>query len=103
MSNVDPLSSNAVGQIICHYKNKTGRLQIIRIKNIPERYFERVVFPGQELIFHAALSALLEVHSCEMATAILVERIPCSQLRCKESVPASPATFRKQDTGLKAA
>lgn len=82
---LDPLPSDSPESITCHYTNATKYLHIIRIENIPNWYFERVVFPGQSLIFHSLPEALLEVHSCEMATATLCERILCSQIRCSES------------------
>ena len=85
---LDPLPSATSGHITCNYRNTTNRLQVIRIANIPNWYFERVVFPNQQLIFQAFPEALLEVHTSEMATSILVDRIPCTQLRCAE-----PLTF----------
>ena len=77
--------------ITCCYKNETGRLQVIRIANLPNWSFERVVFPQQQLVFHAASEALLEVHSSEVATAILAERIPCTQLRLAEPIEMAPS------------
>jgi hypothetical protein len=98
---LDSLSSSP--DIPCHYVNTTGRLQIIRIENIPNWYFERVIFPGQSLIFHAFPESLLEVHSYELATAILVDRIPCMQIRCTESVDLTQVVQRKHQSSLKAA
>ena len=104
MSNaLNSLPSGTSGQIQCHYVNVTQRLQIIRIENIPSWYFERVIFPGQSLIFHTLPDALLEVHSYEMVTALLVERIPCEQIRCVESVDLSSLTRQKQPNSLQAA
>ncbi|MGD1856577.1 MAG: DUF1830 domain-containing protein [Leptolyngbyaceae cyanobacterium] len=97
------LPSTVSGHVACHYKNTTSRLQILRIENVPNWYFERVIFPGQSLIFHTAPEALLEVHSYEMATAIVADRIPCSQLLCKDSASTLPAHYRQRKTGLEAA
>ncbi len=83
---IDPLPGNASGYITCSYFNATGRLQVIRITNIPNWYFERITFPGQQLTFQAFPEALLEVHSCEMVTTILADCIPCTRLRCAEHV-----------------
>lgn len=99
----DPLPSGKSKHITCHYKNKSDRLQIIQIKNIPGYHFERVVFSGQELIFHALPKALLEIRTCEMATAIAVERIPCRQLRCTESSRISSTDIKRQGPDLRAA
>lgn len=76
-----PLPSVTSGRIICHYTNKTSRLQVIRITNIEGWFFERVIFAGQSLIIDVDSEAVLEVHTYEMATAILADRIPCRQLR----------------------
>ncbi len=70
--------------ILCCYVNSTSRIQIARITNIPNWYFERVVFPGQRLVFEALSSALLEIHSGMMASAILSDTIPCTRLLVQE-------------------
>ncbi|MGL6342892.1 MAG: DUF1830 domain-containing protein, partial [Waterburya sp.] len=41
---------------------------------------ERVVFPGQRLVFEADPSAIVEIHSGMMASAILSDTIPCQRL-----------------------
>ncbi|MEO0408164.1 MAG: DUF1830 domain-containing protein [Cyanobacteria bacterium P01_A01_bin.135] len=77
----DPVPSDHPSRILCCYINATSKIQIARITNIENWYFERVVFPGQRLIFEALASALLEIHSGAMASAILSDTIPCSRLR----------------------
>ncbi len=62
------------------YTNRTSRLQVVRIENVPEWYFERVVFPGQRLIIEAKSGAVLDVYSGTMATGILEARIGCETL-----------------------
>jgi hypothetical protein len=66
--------------IVCCYVNATNKIQIARITNIPNWYFERVVFPGQRLIFEALSHAQLEIHTGMMASAILSDTIPCTRL-----------------------
>lgn len=66
--------------VTCYYKNETGKLQIIRVPDIRNRYFERTVFPSQQLIFESFADAYLEVHTCEQASAVLTDRIPCQRL-----------------------
>ena len=83
---LDPLPFSSSGYITCHYMNRTSLLQIVRIANILNWYFERFIFPCQQLIFHALPEALLEVHSNEMAPASLVNHIPCTQLRCAKFI-----------------
>ena len=73
-------------QILCCYCNPTSRIQIIRIANIAHWYFERVVFPGQRLMFAAPPEAELEIHTAKLATAILSDRIACKRLRVLEGL-----------------
>mgnify|MGYP001791983313 FL=1 len=51
-----------------------------RITNIANWYFERVVFPGQRLVFESEPQGILEIHSDMMASAILSDTIPCTKL-----------------------
>ncbi|MCL6435795.1 MAG: DUF1830 domain-containing protein [Leptolyngbyaceae cyanobacterium HOT.MB2.61] len=83
----DPLPSDSASRkIICCYVNATSRIQVARITNIPGWYFERVVFPGQRLVFEAVAGALLEIHCGMMASAILSDTIPCSRLRVHDEI-----------------
>jgi hypothetical protein len=81
---LDPLPSDNKDRILCCYVNATSQIQIARITNIPNWYFERVVFPGQRLVFEALPKALLEIHTGMMATAILSDTIPCDRLYVDE-------------------
>lgn len=76
--------------ILCCYVNSTSRIQIARITNIPNWYFERVVFPGQRLVFEALPSAMLEIHTGMMASAILSDTIPCTRLLVQEQRREAP-------------
>jgi len=66
--------------MLCCYINATSKIQVARITNVDDWYFERVVFPGQRLMFEAPLKALLEIHTGMMASAILSDTIPCDRL-----------------------
>lgn len=81
---LDPLPSDSSGPILCCYINATSQIQVARITNVPNWYFERVVFPGQRLLFEALPDAQLEIHTGMMASAILSDTIPCSTLRIQE-------------------
>jgi len=81
---LDPLPSESSGKILCCYVNATSQIQIARITNIPNWYFERVVFPGQRLVFEAVPAALMEIHTGMMASAILSDKIPCDRLQINE-------------------
>ncbi len=85
---IDPIPSNNSDKILCCYVNATSKIQIARITNIPNWYFERVVFPGQRLMFEALPEALLEIHTGMMASAILSDTLPCHRLAL-EDVPQS--------------
>lgn len=73
-------------QIHCKYLNLTNLIQIIRISNIPNWYYERVIFPQQRLIFKAPKEAQLEVYTSEIASSILADRIPCNRLQIEKSL-----------------
>jgi len=80
------LSSKGNSQILCYYANVTNQIQIVRIGNIPNWYFEKVVFPGQRLMFEAAAEGILEIHTGAVASAILSDKISCYVLRVIEEV-----------------
>jgi len=91
MSVFDPLPSSVQsGKIVCCYVNATSKIQIARVTDVPNWYFERVVFPGQHLIFEAIASGHLEIHTGMMASAILSDTIPCVQLQIEEVAEVSP-------------
>ena len=83
---IDPLPPDHSSHIHCCYVNATNKIQIARITNIPNWYFERVVFPGQHLVFESVPEAQLEIHTGMMASAILSDTIPCQRLRTRETV-----------------
>ncbi len=77
---LDSLPPEQSGKILCCYVNATSKIQVARISDIPNWYFERVVFPGQRLVFEAPREAHLEIHTGMMASAILSDNIPCDRL-----------------------
>lgn len=84
----DPIPAGSEACILCCYVNATSKIQVVRITDIPNWYFERVVFPGQRLVFEALPMGHLEVHSGMMASAILADTIPCEQLRIESELEA---------------
>lgn len=83
---LDPIpEKNQNHQAMC-YVNATSHIQVARITNIVHWYFERVVFPGQHLVFEAPISANLEIHTGMMASAILSDTIPCERLVLEQPV-----------------
>lgn len=73
--------SSSIPLSLCHYKNASNKLQILRIANVPNWYFERVVFPGQLLLFQAPVQGVLEVHTSAKVTTILADTINCDRLQ----------------------
>jgi hypothetical protein len=87
---LDPLPNGENNYILCCYVNATSQIQIARITNISNWYFERVVFPGQRLVFEAEPRAILEIHSGMMASSILSDTIPCQRLAL-QAVKSEPS------------
>ena len=67
--------------ILCSYKNKTSTVQIVRITNIHNWYFERVVFPGELVLFKTLTEAILEIYSSDNITTILSDSFLCERLK----------------------
>lgn len=82
----DPVPNTEKTPLLCCYVNATSQIQVVRITNIPNWYFERVVFPGQRLVFEALPEAFLEIHTGMMASSILSDTIPCERLRISEEL-----------------
>jgi hypothetical protein len=80
----DPVPETQSVCVLCCYVNVTSKIQVVRITNVPNWYFERVVFPGQRMVFEAVNEAQLEVHTGMMASAILSDTIPCERLVLQE-------------------
>ena len=76
--------SEGLDKILCVYINVTHQIQIIRILNIPNLFWEQVVFPGQRLMFEAVTEAKLEINGTDNASTILTDIIPCKQLHVIE-------------------
>lgn len=71
---------NVSQKILCGYTNATSRIQILKISNIENWFFERAVMPQGSILFEAFQDAKLEVHTSEMMSSILSDIIPCSEL-----------------------
>ncbi|PSN19301.1 hypothetical protein C7271_07995 [filamentous cyanobacterium CCP5] len=73
--------SETLTPCLCAYQNRTGTIQVIRIPDLPGHHFERVVFPGQRLMFHAPAEARIEVHSANQAGALLADTFTCDRIK----------------------
>lgn len=87
MSSLDALPTTKTQTILCGYRNETPAIHIIRITNIADWYFERVVFPGAWLLFDAVPQAQLEVYSGDGISTLLADHILCHTLQVM--MPAS--------------
>lgn len=99
---IDHIPNNHKEPILCCYVNATSRMQVARITNIQNWYFERVVFPGQRLVFEAVPAAQLEIHTGMMASSILSDTIPCERLAIN-SEEEEPWELEIATKGLKSA
>ena len=96
----DPLpTESSADLVLCCYVNATSKIQVARITNIPNWYFERVVFPGQRLVFEALPEAQMEIHCGMMASAILADTIHCDRLRIETELEADLAIDLAAPTG----
>lgn len=75
-----PCPPNCSKKISCCYINHSDKVQIGRISNVADWYLERVIFPGQRLLFEAPAEAELEIYTNSFSSAILSERIRCEHL-----------------------
>jgi hypothetical protein len=72
--------------ILCSYVNPSRQIQIVRITNRPNAFFERTVFPGQRIVFETLPTAQLEIHTGMMASAILSDTILCDLLQVPDGM-----------------
>jgi hypothetical protein len=70
--------------ILCAYTNTTTQLQSIGIVNSPECQFERMVFPGERLLFEAKPDADLEVRTSYLGQGILIKKILALHLKVQQ-------------------
>ncbi len=72
---LDKLPADCAEGILCCYTNETSKIIIARITNISDWRFERVIFPGEKLLFEAPLEAQLEIYTTRFSSVVLVETI----------------------------
>ena len=73
--------------MLCCYHNPSPKMQIIRSTSfeIPEWHLEKVVFPGQRLLFHAPYQTSLQIYTASMAGNLLSDTVPCDRIKVDES------------------
>ncbi len=65
------------------YFNATSNIQVATSKKLPDWSFDRVVFPGQRLLFEAPSDAYLEIHTSHVDVDSVKQLLPikCDRLR----------------------
>jgi hypothetical protein len=76
-----PAEKSLVGDrddlFLCLHTNITSKIQILRLKTIENLTWERIVFPGERLMFEALPDAELEIKDSEVTSVI----VSCQPLR----------------------
>jgi 3-hydroxymyristoyl/3-hydroxydecanoyl-(acyl carrier protein) dehydratase len=92
MSAFSSLVSESSELILCFYTNCTNKIQILRVNSNQNLSFERIVFPGQRLLFKALPDAQLEIHTNQKENSTedftSVKTFSCVHLRVHEEMSA---------------
>lgn len=68
-----------------YYRNTTSQIQVIRVDRVVSQWVEKVVFPGEQMLFYSIPEAWFDVYNSTRTGLTLVRRIPCSQLQVLET------------------
>jgi hypothetical protein len=86
--------------MLCYYTNVTNQVQILRIRNIPDWFYERVIFPKERLLMTTPAQALLEVYQGTPTGELLLAQVPCSHLEVSEGHPTGESNIVNQSDRL---
>ena len=79
--------------ILCCYKNQSPKIQIIRSfegqHHSIQWHLERVIFPGQRLLFEAPQQSKIQILSSALAGMLVDDTVPCDRIQVRGS-QASP-------------
>ena len=67
--------------ILCYYTNASNQLQQIRLRHSSDLSLDRMVFPGEKIIFEALPEGLLEIYTYTTTGLQLFQTIACLQLQ----------------------
>ncbi|MDY7005698.1 MAG: DUF1830 domain-containing protein [Cyanobacteriota bacterium] len=81
---LDRLPKKQAQKILCFYVNTTHKIQIARISDPNNEYWEHTVFPGERFLFEAIPDAELEIHQSLENGEIICERLLCKDLKVDE-------------------
>lgn len=72
--------------ILCCYVNTKETLQVARIFHPMQGASEKIVFPGQKILFETLPEALLRIYTYSRTNGVmLLQEIPCGQLQVQSS------------------
>jgi hypothetical protein len=79
-------TSESTDGILCYYVDTTRLIQVVQLANSPGKNFEKVMFPGQRLLFEAAAEAQLKIQTGLglAGSHVLKDEIFCYSLRVIE-------------------
>ncbi len=71
--------------LLCCYQNHSPKIQIIRSAEVPQQpipwHLERVIFPGQRLLFEAPQRSKIQVYSSNPAGMLADDTVPCDRIQ----------------------
>ncbi len=73
-------TTDLAAETLCVHVNASDRIQVVRLTECSAE-LERVVFPGQRLMFEAPADAVLEIYAGNDEPE-LQERVACGDLAC---------------------
>ncbi|XHX76488.1 MAG: DUF1830 domain-containing protein [Stenomitos frigidus ULC029] len=97
---LDHLPVNCANRILCYYSNNTRKIKLVRITNIPNWYFERIIFPKERLLFEALPEAQLEIYVTNFSTMALVEVTRCDRLAIKAAQTEQTCLNQQQNVSV---
>lgn len=84
---VTSLNSENLIHFFAYYVNATSRIQKVRMTDSCKGIkFEKIVFPGQRILFETLLEFNLEVYADISGQEVLLETLPCYSLRILEEI-----------------
>ncbi|MFW6357835.1 MAG: DUF1830 domain-containing protein [Chroococcales cyanobacterium] len=75
------LDNTSSSEILCFYLNNTNHLQILKSRYPVDWVFEKVIFPGQRILFKGLTEAQLEVHTCVPKKILAPDVIFCKEMK----------------------
>jgi hypothetical protein len=90
-----PAPVQSASPVLCCYHNTSGQLQILRLARSAPQPLEKIVFPGERLLFNASPDLQIEVYSRSTSTVVgravtqVVDRLSCAALRVTVPGPSA--------------